>query len=71
MIKDLGKYRFIFTLEEHFSQTGIKSIISSNLSDRDTKIISLNNKNQFISQLGSRNYVRKSLVYLAIIFLNL
>ena len=59
MIKDLGKYRFIFTLEEHFSQTGIKSIISSNLSDRDTKIISLNNKNQFISQLGSRNYVRK------------
>ena len=59
MLKDLEKYNFIFTIEEHFSQTGIKSIISSNLSDKITKIISLNNKNTFISQLGSRDYVGK------------
>lgn len=59
MIKTLSKYDFIYTLEEHFPDTGIKGIISSNLSDKKIVIKSINNKNDFISHLGSRSYVRK------------
>ena len=40
-------------------ETGIKGIISSNLSDKKIVIKSINNKNEFVSHLGSRNYVRK------------
>ena len=58
MIKVLAKYKYIYTLEEHFPSTGIKSILSSNLSDKKIVIKSINNKNEFVSQLGSRNYVR-------------
>lgn len=59
IIKSLSKYDFIYTLEEHFPETGIKGIISSNLSDKKIVIKSINNKNEFVSHLGSRNYVRK------------
>ena len=71
MIKDLEKYRFIFTLEEHFSQTGIKSIISSNLSDKKTKIISLNKKTNLYLNWEVEIMLEKILAYQAIIFLNL
>ncbi len=58
MINVLSKYKYIYTLEEHFPNTGIKGILSSHLSDKNIKIKSINNKNIFISQLGSRKYVR-------------
>jgi transketolase len=59
MINSLKKYNVIYTLEEHFPETGIKGIISSKLSDKKIIIKSINNKNEFISHLGSRMYVRK------------
>jgi transketolase len=59
MLKVLTKYDYIYTLEEHFPNTGIKGILSSNLSDKKIIIKSINNKNEFISHLGSREYVRK------------
>ena len=46
-----------FTMH-HMPNTGIKGIISSYLSDKKVIIKSINNKNSFVSQLGSRNYVR-------------
>ncbi len=58
MIKNLSKYKYLYTLEEHFPDTGIKGILSSNLSDANTKIKSINNKNEFVSNLGSRDYIR-------------
>lgn len=58
MLKILAEYKFIYTLEEHFPNTGIKGIISSYLSDKKVIIKSINNKNSFVSQLGSRDYVR-------------
>lgn len=59
MINTLSKYKLIYTLEEHFPDSGIKGIISSNLSDKEIIIKSINGKNNFISHLGSREYVRK------------
>ncbi len=59
MINSLLKYNIIYTVEEHFPETGIKGIISSKLSDKKIIIKSINNKNEFISHLGSRKYVRK------------
>ena len=58
MLKALAQYKYIYTLEEHFPNTGIKSILSTNLSDKNIIIKSINNKNEFVSHLGSRNYVR-------------
>jgi transketolase len=58
MLKELSKYKKIYTIEEHFPDSGIKGIISSNLSERKIKIQSINKKNSFVSELGSRNYVR-------------
>lgn len=58
MLKVLRKYKIIYTLEEHFPNTGIKSIVSSHLSDKKIIIKSINNKNSFVSNLGSRDYVR-------------
>ena len=48
MIKVLKNYECIYTLEEHFPVTGIKSIISSHLSDKKVLIQSINNQNDFI-----------------------
>lgn len=59
MINSLVKYKIIYTVEEHFPETGIKGIISSKLSSKKTIIKSINNKNEFISHLGSRKYIRK------------
>jgi len=59
MINSLLKYNIIYTVEEHFPETGIKGIISSKLSGKKIIIKSINNKNEFISHLGSRKYVRK------------
>ena len=59
MINTLSKYKLIYTLEEHFPDSGIKGIISSKLSDKQIIIKSINGKNNFISHLGSREYVRK------------
>ncbi len=58
MIETLKKYKYIYTLEEHFPNTGIKSIIASNLSDKNVIIKNINDKNNFISELGSRKFVR-------------
>ena len=59
MVNSLKKYDIIYTIEEHFPDTGIKGIISSKLSDQKTIVKSINNKSEFISHLGSRKYVRK------------
>ena len=59
MINSLQKYNVIYTVEEHFPETGIKGIISSKLSDKKIIIKSINHKNEFISHLGSRKYIRK------------
>ena len=59
MINFLSKYKVIYTVEEHFPETGIKGIISSALSEKKIVIKSINKENQFISLLGSRKYVRK------------
>lgn len=59
MLKSLTKYKYIYTIEEHFPNTGIKGILSSLLSNKKIFIKSINNKNNFISQLGSRDYVRQ------------
>ena len=59
MLRVLARYDFIYTLEEHFPNTGIKGILSSNLSDKKVIIKSINNRNEFVSHLGSRSYVRK------------
>ena len=59
MINALKKYKIIYTLEEHFPDTGIKGILSSNLSDKKIIVKSINNVNKFISHLGSRDYVRR------------
>ena len=59
MIESLSKYNVIYTIEEHFPETGIKGIISSKLSNKKIIIKSINNKNEFISNLGSREYIRK------------
>ena len=59
MINSLQKYDVIYTVEEHFPETGIKGIISSKLSDKKIIIKSINHKNEFISHLGSRKYIRK------------
>jgi transketolase len=56
--KELSKYKIIYTIEEHFSDTGIKGIISSCLSDKKIIVKSINNKNDFISILGDRNLLR-------------
>lgn len=58
MVKELSKYKKIYTLEEHFPETGIKAILSSNLSEKKIQIKSINNKDKFVSELGSRNYIR-------------
>ena len=58
MINSLQKYNVIYTVEEHFPETGIKGIISSKLSDKKIIIKSINHKNEFISHLGSRKYIR-------------
>ena len=58
MIKTLTKYKYIYTIEEHFPNTGIKGILSSNLSNQNVIIKSINNKNNFIPHLGDREYVR-------------
>ena len=59
MLKTLSKYKFIYTLEEHFPNTGIMGILSSCLSDKKIVIKSINNINHFVSQLGNRDYVRE------------
>lgn len=58
MVESLSKYSFIYTIEEHFPSTGIKSILCTILSDTSSKVISINKKNSFISELGPRNYVQ-------------
>ena len=58
MLNELTKYKKIYTVEEHFPNSGIKGILSSNLSEKKIKIQSINKKNSFVSELGSRNYVR-------------
>lgn len=59
--KELSKYKIIYTIEEHFPDTGIKGIISSCLSDKKTMVKSINNKNDFISELGNRKFLRTKL----------
>jgi len=58
MIKVLSQYKYIYTLEEHFADTGIKGILSSTLSNKNIIIKSINNKKNYVTQLGSSNYIR-------------
>jgi len=58
MIKVLKNYKAIYTLEEHFPNTGIHSILSTIFCNEKVKIFSVNNKNEFISELGSRKFVQ-------------
>lgn len=58
MLNELKKFKIIYTLEEHFPNTGIFSILSTHLCNQPIKIISINNKNDFISELGNREYVQ-------------
>jgi len=58
MKKKLSNYKIIYTVEEHFPDTGIKGIISSCLSAEKTMVKSVNNKNDFISILGDRKFLR-------------
>ena len=59
MIKVLKNYKTIFTLEEHFPNTGIHSILSTLFCNEKVKIISINKKQEFISEIGSRRFVQK------------
>ncbi len=58
MIRVLKNYRTIYTLEEHFPNTGIYSILSTKLCNEKVKVISVNNKEDFISELGTRKFVQ-------------
>lgn len=58
MLNELKKFKIIYTLEEHFPNTGIFSILSTHLCNQPIKIISVNNKNDFIPELGNRKYVQ-------------
>lgn len=59
MMNHLSRYSLIYTIEEHFPITGIKSILSNQLSKTKTKVISIHNKNNFVSEIGGREYVQK------------
>ena len=56
----LKNYKYIFTLEEHYSNTGIFSILSNIIaqSRNKIKIIPINNNTDFIKFVGTRDRVR-------------
>ena len=56
----LKNYKYIFTLEEHYPNTGIFSILSNIIaqSENKSKIIPINNNKDFIKFVGTRNSVR-------------
>ena len=58
MLKIFKNYKIIYTFEEHFPNTGIKSIVSNFLCNEKVMIKAINNKEDYISELGSREYLQ-------------
>ena len=56
----LKNYKYIFTLEEHYHNTGIFSILSNVIAQSryNNKIIPINNNEDFIKYVGTRKTVR-------------
>jgi transketolase len=55
----LKKYDEIFTIEEHYHNTGIYSILTNLFGHTANKIININNNLDFLKKIGSRKFVRK------------